>query len=91
MNIIGRKLITSNSQKLQPLLNVSKAWQTIPDGFIKNWEPSKKHPKNNQSLVTEVEETTASSVVKPREKQRTSESTIRKLLWKINNLKLNKC
>ena len=27
---IERKLIISNSDKMQPLLNVSKAWQTIP-------------------------------------------------------------
>ena len=53
---------------MQPLLNVSKAWQAIPDGFIKNWEPSMKHPKNNQSLVTEVEETTTSSLMKPSER-----------------------
>ena len=41
---------------MQPLLNASKAWQTIPDGSLKKWEPSKKHTKNKLSLVTEVDE-----------------------------------
>ena len=40
---------------MQPLLNASKAWQTIPDGSLKKWEPSKKHTKNKLSLVTEVD------------------------------------
>ena len=53
MKIIGRKLITSNSNKMQPIINASKAWQTIPAGFSKKREPSKKHTKNKFNLVTE--------------------------------------
>ena len=33
--IIGRKLNVSNSNKMQPLLNASKVWQTIPAGSLK--------------------------------------------------------
>ena len=31
---------------MQPLLNVSKAWETIPAGSLKKREPSKKHTEN---------------------------------------------
>ena len=49
---------------MQPLLNASKAWQTIPaGGSLKKREPS----KNKLSLVTEVNEPKTSSLVKPRE------------------------
>ena len=44
--IIG-KLIISNSNKMQPLLNASKAWQTIPADSLKKWEPSEKHTNTN--------------------------------------------
>ena len=30
---------------MQPQINASKAWQTIPAGFLKKREPSKKHAK----------------------------------------------
>ena len=46
--IIGRKLLISNFNKMQALLNVSKAWHTIPAGSLKKQEPSKKHKKTNQ-------------------------------------------
>ena len=49
---------------MQPLLNASKAWQTIPAGSLKKREPSKKDTKT--SLVTEVDKSKASSLVKPR-------------------------
>ena len=45
--IIGRKLIISNSNKMQPLLNASKAWQIIPADSLKKREPSKKYTKTN--------------------------------------------
>ena len=45
--IIGRKVIISNSNKMQPLQNALRAWQTIPAGYLKKWEPSKKHTKTN--------------------------------------------
>ena len=32
---------------MQPLQNASRAWQTIPAGSLKKWEPSKKHTKTN--------------------------------------------
>ena len=53
--IIGRKLIISNSNKIQSLLNVSKAWQTIPADSLKKREPSKRY-KSKLSLETEVGE-----------------------------------
>ena len=31
---------------MQPLLNASKAWQTIPAGSLKKRELSKKHTEN---------------------------------------------
>ena len=53
---LRRKLIISNSNKLQPLLNASKAWQSILAGSLKKWAPSKKHPKKKLVLVTELGE-----------------------------------
>ena len=50
---------------MQPLLNASKAWQTIPAGSFKKRKPSKKHPKNQLNLVTEADEPKPSSMVKP--------------------------
>ena len=38
---------------MQPLINASKALQTISAGFSKKREPSKKHTKNKFNLVTE--------------------------------------
>ena len=35
LKIIGWKLIISKSNKMQPLLNASKEWQTVPAGFSK--------------------------------------------------------
>ena len=35
LKIIGRKLIISNSNKIQPLLNASKEWQNVPAGSLK--------------------------------------------------------
>ena len=64
--VIGRKLITSNSNKMQALVNTSKVQQTIPAGSLKKLKPSKKHPKNKLSLVREVLESKTSSLVKPR-------------------------
>ena len=34
---------------MQPLLNASKAWQTIPPDSLKKREPSKKHTKQIKS------------------------------------------
>ena len=51
---------------MQPLLNASKEWQTIPAGSLKKREPSIKQTKNKLSLVTEVDEPNTSSLVKPR-------------------------
>ena len=51
---------------MQPLLNASKVWQTIPAGSLKKREPSIKHTKNKLSLVTEVDEPKTSALVKPR-------------------------
>ena len=42
---IGRKLIISYSNKMQPPLNASK--QGIPAGSLKKQEPSKKHTKTS--------------------------------------------
>ena len=39
---------------MQPLLNASKAWQTIP-WFLKKREPTKKTYENKLSLGTEAE------------------------------------
>ena len=81
---------------MQPLLNASKAWQTTPAGSLKKRELSMQHKNNKLRLATEVDEPKTSSLVKPRrsnnfiEKFRnlkhkllSSESTIRKLMWKI--------
>ena len=35
---------------MQPLLNASKAWQTIPAGSLKKREPSKKYRQNIQKI-----------------------------------------
>ena len=56
LKTIGRKLIISNSNKIQPLLNTSKAWWTIPAGSLREWKPSKTHTKNTLSLISEVYE-----------------------------------
>ena len=32
---------------MQFLLSASKAWQTIPAGFLRKQEPSKKHPETS--------------------------------------------
>ena len=32
---------------MEPLLNASKAWQTISAGFSRKQEPSKKHPETS--------------------------------------------
>ena len=53
LKIIERK--TNNSNKMLPLLNAKKAWQTIPAGSLKKWEPSRKHTKNKLKLVTEAD------------------------------------
>ena len=50
-----KELIISNSSKKQPLLNASKARQTIPAGSLKKRKISEKHPKNKLRLVTEVD------------------------------------
>ena len=81
---------------MQPLLNASKVWQTIPTGSLKDRESSKKYTKNKLSLVTEADKPKASYLVKPRRwnnfivkfqnlkhKLLSSEPTIRKLMWKI--------
>ena len=44
---IGKKLIISYSNKMQPQLYASKASQAIPAGFFKK-VPSKKHTETNQ-------------------------------------------
>ena len=42
---------------MQPTsLNAPKAWQTVPAGSLRKWEPSKKHRKNKLSLVAEFDE-----------------------------------
>ena len=40
--------------------------RAIPAGSLKKREPSKKHTKNNSSLVTEVDEPKSGSLVKLR-------------------------
>ena len=45
---IGRKLIISYTNKMQPLLNASKAQQAIPADSLKKREPSEKHTKTSQ-------------------------------------------
>ena len=45
--ITGKKLIISNCNKMQPLLNASQACQTIPADYLKKQVPSKKHTKTN--------------------------------------------
>ena len=48
-----KTIITVNSNKMQSLLNASKAWQSIPAGFLKKREPSikctKKESKQSKS------------------------------------------
>ena len=51
---------------MQPLLNASKMWYTILVGSLKKLETSRKHPKNKLSLVTEVDESKARLIMKPR-------------------------
>ena len=51
---------------MQPLLNATKAWQTIPAGSLKKWEPSRKHTKNKLILVTEADKSKNSSRVNQR-------------------------
>ena len=46
---IEKKLIISNSSKMKPQLNVSKARQAIPAGFLKKRVTSKKCNKLNFS------------------------------------------
>ena len=41
--IIGRKLVISNSNKMQPLLRASKPLETTPADSFKKRELSKKH------------------------------------------------
>ena len=59
-----RKLTICNSNKMQPLIKVSKTWQTIPAGSLKMREPTYNHTKLN--LVTELDEPRTSSLAKPR-------------------------
>ena len=56
----------SSYSKKKSLKIIWRKWQTIPARSLKKWEPSKKHPKNKLSLVTELEEPKTSSIVKPR-------------------------
>ena len=42
---MGRKQLFINSNKMQPLLNASKAWETNPPGALKKREPSTKYTK----------------------------------------------
>ena len=64
--IIEKKLIISNSNTMQPLLDASKAWQTIPTDSLKKRENIKKYRKQKLSLVTEVDEPKTNSLIKPR-------------------------
>ena len=102
VKIIGRKSIISNSNKTKPLLNASEAWQTFPDGSLKKRKPPKQFSKKKKSLVTEVDKQKTSFTMKQRKwhnftvkfqnlkhKLLLPVSTIRKLIWKVNNLKLN--
>ena len=81
---------------MQPLLNISKLWQTIPAGSLKS-ETIYKTYKNKLSLVKEVDEPKTSSLVKPKRwnnfpvkfqnlkhKLLSSGLTKRKLMWKIS-------
>ena len=82
---------------MKPLLNASEVWQTIPADCLRKREPSKKHPKNKLNLKK------TSFIVKPsgrnyfmvklrlNYKLLSSVSTIRKLTWKTQNVKLNNC
>ena len=49
---------------MQPPLNASEAWQTILAGYFEKGDPSKKHTKSQLSLVTKVDESKVSSLVK---------------------------
>ena len=64
MKSIGRKLVISDSHKIQPLLNASRVLHTISAGSLKKRQPSKKDPKNILFLVIEVHEPKTSPLVK---------------------------
>ena len=51
---------------MQPLLDASKAWQTIHADSLKKRQNIKKYRKKKLSLVTEVDEPKTNSLVKPR-------------------------
>ena len=93
----------SNSNKMQPPLNAWKGWHSSSAGFLKKQEPSKKHPIKKLSLVTEVDEPKTKKV-KPKRwnnfiekfqnlkhKLLSPDSSIRKLMSKLSNLKRNNC
>ena len=65
---IGRKLIISYSNKMQPLLNVIKSVTGCSCWFLKKVTSIQKktHKKTGLNLVTEVDEPKTSSFVKPR-------------------------
>ena len=51
MEIIERKLALSNSSKMKPPLNAPKARETVPAGFLKKQELSKKYLKNKWKSI----------------------------------------
>ena len=82
---------------MKPLLNASEVWEAIPAGCLRKRGPSKKHPKNKLNLRK------ISFIVKPggqnyfmvklrlKHKLLSYVSTIRKLTWKTQNVKLKNC
>ena len=71
---------------MQPLLNASKAWQTIPTVSLRKREPSKKHPKNKLCLVAEVGEPKTNSAMKPK---RWNNFIVKVQIWNINIIRVN--
>lgn len=59
-------LIIYNSNKMRPLQNASKAWETIHADSFKKREPSSKHSNNNLSLVRDADKPKTGSIVTPR-------------------------
>ena len=50
---MGRKQLF-NSNKMQPLLNASKAWETNPPGALKKREPSTKYTKYTNLVLKDL-------------------------------------
>ena len=88
---------------MQPPLNAWKKWQSISAGFLKKARTTKKHPIKKISLVTAVDEQKTKKVKPKRWKKfiekfqnlkhklLSPDSSIRKLMSKLSNLKRNNC